>query len=324
MSLPVADRTFSIYENPQRTRTSVLMIVGCHRSGSTILGSLLAEADRTVHVGELNYIWCRGLTENRRCGCGVPLRNCEFWQQVFVHAFGGFDQLDTEDILKTKSLIERTRALPKLFSQCRSPQISDRLSRYKQILAKLYDSIATVSGADVVIDSSKAPHYAYLVGMISEIDLQTIHLIRDSRAVAHSKNRMKPDFSVSNQIGYLGRDHLLKSSIAWNFVNGLLMARPPGQKSIFLRYEDFVADPGLALGKISKLMDGRLENLSSTEDHYEVNHLNHTVSGNPIRFESKIVIAPDMEWKEKMPASRRAVVTALTLPVLLRAGYSIT
>jgi hypothetical protein len=310
-------------EIPKSTPKSVLMIVGTGRSGSTILGSLLGETDRYIHVGELNYIWSRGLVENRQCGCGVGVRECSFWQEVFGDAYGGIDKVDLADVLKTKALIERTRTLPRLLNQNRSKQLSERFERYKHILAALYGSIAKVSRADVIVDSSKAPQYAYLVDMIPEIDLRTIHLIRDSRAVAYSKRRKRIDPSFASQTVYLNQENIISSSVIWNVVHSILFSRPPGSQSISLRYEDFVADPGKALGDISKLMSGRTSCSPHARDHFEVTHQNHTVSGNPVRFKANVKITPDMEWITKMPASNRALVTALTLPVLLRAGYSI-
>jgi hypothetical protein len=49
---------------------------------------------------------------------------------------------------------------------------------------------------------------------------------------------------------------------------------------------------------------------------------NHTVSGNPSRFQTgSIELRLDGEWKEKMKRSDKAIVTILTWPLLLRYGY---
>ena len=48
---------------------------------------------------------------------------------------------------------------------------------------------------------------------------------------------------------------------------------------------------------------------------------NHTVAGNPDRFRADVTIRPDIEWREKLPARDKLLVTALTLPLLHRYGY---
>jgi len=49
----------------------------------------------------------------------------------------------------------------------------------------------------------------------------------------------------------------------------------------------------------------------------------HGLSGNPSRFRSGVVrLRPDQAWATQMPAGARAVVTGLTLPLLLDYGYT--
>jgi hypothetical protein len=50
--------------------------------------------------------------------------------------------------------------------------------------------------------------------------------------------------------------------------------------------------------------------------------VSHTVSGNPNRFETGAVeLRPDREWISKMSPRNKALVTALTLPLLKHYGY---
>ncbi len=50
--------------------------------------------------------------------------------------------------------------------------------------------------------------------------------------------------------------------------------------------------------------------------------IDHTVSGNPVRFEAgPIEIRPDLEWRTALPTGKRRLVTALTWPLLRRYGY---
>jgi hypothetical protein len=60
-------------------RVKVLYIAGSGRSGSTILDNTLGQIDGFFSVGELRYIWERGLIEDRLCGCGERVHQCPFW-----------------------------------------------------------------------------------------------------------------------------------------------------------------------------------------------------------------------------------------------------
>jgi hypothetical protein len=49
---------------------------------------------------------------------------------------------------------------------------------------------------------------------------------------------------------------------------------------------------------------------------------NHTVAGNPLRFRrGDVAIEADLEWRSRLEAGPRRVVTALTWPLLLRYGF---
>ncbi|MGH9058576.1 MAG: hypothetical protein ACRDZY_03535, partial [Acidimicrobiales bacterium] len=69
-------------------RVKVLYIAGWGRSGTTILDSVLAQLHGFCSVGELRWLWDRGLTEGWPCGCGAKVAVCEFWKQAVDLAFG--------------------------------------------------------------------------------------------------------------------------------------------------------------------------------------------------------------------------------------------
>ena len=60
----------------------VIYITGAGRSGSTLLSNILGQLPGAVSVGELYYLWARGLEDNILCGCGTPVRDCHFWTRV--------------------------------------------------------------------------------------------------------------------------------------------------------------------------------------------------------------------------------------------------
>ena len=51
---------------------------------------------------------------------------------------------------------------------------------------RLYQAIAAVSGAEVVVDASKSTAQLFALRHIDGLDLRVVNLVRDSRGVAHS------------------------------------------------------------------------------------------------------------------------------------------
>jgi hypothetical protein len=53
--------------------------------------------------------------------------------------------------------------------------------------------------------------------------------------------------------------------------------------------------------------------------------VSHTVSGNPNRFDTgAVALRQDSEWQNKMNPCDKALVTALTLPLLKHYRYQVT
>src|ERR1019366_1995765 len=63
---------------------------------------------------------------------------------------------------------------------------------------RLYRAIRQVAGKSVVVDSSREASQALVLARIPDIDLKVLHLVRDSRAVAFSYLRRKPQFRDDN------------------------------------------------------------------------------------------------------------------------------
>ncbi|QRN81678.1 MAG: sulfotransferase, partial [Nocardiopsis sp. BM-2018] len=126
------------------------------RSGSTLIERLLGELPGFCSVGEIVHLWQRGLVENERCGCGLAFADCGFWAEVGKRAFGGWERLDVQRVLRLKHGVDRTRYLPGLLngSSGEGP-LSARTARYTDLYHRLYSAVAQVSGARVIVDASK-------------------------------------------------------------------------------------------------------------------------------------------------------------------------
>lgn len=302
-------------------KVKVLYIAGAGRSGSTLLGRLLGQPGEAVHVGEMVYLWRRGFLEQHICGCGAPFYECPFWTEVFGRGFGGFGGVDYQAMLETKRQLERTRTLPRLLSPWKTPAQRRLLGEYRHVLQTLYRAIVETSGARVVIDGSKSEAYGYLLDTVPGLDVRGLHLVRDSRAVAYSHGRRKPDPALGIAAGALTTTPPSQAALRWDATNLLLSWKMPGNSRALLRYEDFVADPETTLRRLWAQMDEPAPPLDFLQTMPMRLRTNHTVAGNPDRFQAEVTIRPDSEWHQKMTPRDRRLVTALTFPGLLRYGY---
>ena len=308
-------------------KINVVFISGTGRSGSTVLDLVLTALNRRFFsVGEsVALLHHSHMRLDDLCNCGQQVASCDFWSQVIDETFGGLqryrEMLDTThrwttDILSVPaqlSLAARTLA-PSLFP--RNPKLTDLLYRY-------FVAMKRHSGCDIIVDSSKFPEYGYALVNTPNIHVSVLHMVRDPRAVAYSWQRVKRRVEVTRQPTFFNRRKPAKVALKWNEQNGnsSVLGRV-ADRYLRMRYEDMVADPQQALERILRWLDCpapvNLDEVVIDPGRH------HSMSGNPMRFGKKgITIKADMEWKQKLPAKDKAVVTGLTWPLLLAYGYDL-
>jgi Sulfotransferase family len=304
-------------------RVKVLYVVGLGRSGSTILSNSLGQIGGYFSAGELNFIWRHNVIENRLCGCGRPFRECPVWTKVMEEAFGGMDGIDPREMMRLQNLGTRTRHIPLMLTARGDRVLKERLEKLLISYRRLYGAIGSVTGSRVIVDSSKEPAHGYAMSLVPDLDFYVLHLIRDPRAAAYSWLKKKPQPDTDT------REHMVqfsptKSSALWDTWNAsaeALWRRTP-EKYLRLRYEDFVTDPRRSFERILRLLGEESAEPPLASDREVRLGVSHTVSGNPNRFETGAVeLRPDHEWISNMSSRNRALVTALTLPLLPHYGY---
>jgi hypothetical protein len=311
----------------------VLYIAGWGRSGSTLLDRLLGQVPGMVSVGELRQIWFKGIRGGGLCGCLLPFPDCPFWTKVGEEAFGGWDELDLSAVLRLRRHLDRAVRVPKLLAGGRGPEVAD----YVSLLQRLVQAVLDVSGAKVMVDSSKTPAHALLLGRIPGADVRMVHLVRDSRGVAYSWRRGKEErWARRNKTGKVrgpeegseGRDGMgvLAASARWVGYNALTPVLGSFRSSrMRLRYEDLVAEPRLHLRRMLEFagVPIRADDLSFLHDGRVRLGADHTVHGsNRMRFSvGEIPLRLDDQWRSRMAARDRHLTTVLTWPLLLRFGY---
>jgi hypothetical protein len=302
----------------------VLYVAGAGRSGSTVLANLLGEVPGFVSVGEVRFLWERGLVEGRLCGCGVPVPECPFWTRVLAEAFGE-GGVDPREMMRLEKLGTRARHVPAMLRARSGAAARAHLARmgpYGERLARLYRAIRSVSDARVVVDSSKLPGYGFVLGLLPAIDLRVVHLVRDPRATAFSWLRLKeqPDRGAP---GVMRRKGPSTAAALWTAGNGAADALWSGRRAALrLRYEDFTASPGPAVDRVLELAGEPGAPSPLVGERTVELGVHHTVAGNPDRLRTgRVELRADREWRGRMRGRDRALVTALTWPLLLRYGY---
>ena len=309
-----------------KDRVLVLFIAGTGRSGSTLLSNILGQVDGLWSVGELRHFWQRGIIENWRCGCGLSFDQCSIWSQIIDEAFdtGG---IDAHAVVRAERRLMRVRHIPLVLLSRHRPELIDRrMGDYRSMLDRLYRSVRSVTGAQVIVDSSKTPTYGYVLKTIPSIDLRVVHLVRDPRAAAYSLSRRRPrnDAGDERSMDVMGP---AKSSALWGTWNGLaemlLSDETGGYRRI--RYEDLVRD---VRGSIISALDlvGRADaDLPFLRLDSVQLRPTHSVSGNPVRMRhGQIDVRPDVEWASRMTEGDRAIATAVASPVMWRYGYPLS
>lgn len=306
----------------------IIYLGGLGRSGSTLIERTLGELPGVCAIGEAVHMWQRGIVEKERCGCGEPFPACPFWRKVGDAGFGGWDRVDTGRVTRLRSAVDRNRHIPLLAAPALRPGVRGALDEYLSYYQRLYTAAGEVSDCHTIVDSSKHASLAFCLRRSPGLDVRVVHVVRDSRAVAHSWTTQvaRPDAAAES---YMTTYAPVMSAVHWNTQNLALhtLARI-GMPSLLVRYEDFVNSPGETLRGIAAFAGlptevsamrflggdrgGRWADLRPA----------HTASGNRMRFATgRIPIRRDERWRTAMPAAQRRTVTALTFPLLASYGY---
>ena len=306
-------------------KVKVLYIAGSGRSGSTILGRILGQINGFFFAGELCKIWKYGLLENRMCGCGELFRDCGFWREVFLEAYGGMEKVNGHEMYELRRKSASMRHIPLFMLPGWDLRKSKRISRFSGYLEKLYAAIRKQAGSRIIIDCSKSFSYGYLLESMDLIDLYVVHIIRDPRGVAHEKQKRKMYQPGEGKPVYSGRYGLLESSVTWDVQNiaAEVFWKRFREKYLKIHYEDFVVKPRETVERILRLVKENDSNLPFVDERkVQLRSLDHSAAGNPVRFNTGMVeIKPDLEWVREMSLKNKTIVASFTWPLLIKYDY---
>ncbi len=303
------------------TRIKVLYIAGAGRSGSTVLCNLLGQVDGFFSCGELYNLY-RTPPDQRYCGCGKLLSQCEVWDAILRRTLGNDYGRQTARVLQLRNEIARSRYALLWAAPFLRAWAVEKAREYLTLTGQLYRHIADVTQSRVIVDSSKVSSYGQLLAQIPGIDLRLVFLVRDARAVAYSWQRKKLKPSPEGQT-HIRTASPARGALSWighNVATEMLIgsARVPRLR---IQYEEFAASPRRVVERIAQFA-GESAPLPALDGNVVEMQVHHTVGGNPDRFRTgPVALKPDDEWQFKMMPIDRAITTLLTWPLLLRYGY---
>jgi hypothetical protein len=251
------------------TRPKVIYVMGGHHIGSTVLGVTLGNCRGCFFAGEVNSWFTKH---------GVPAYRHEaglrFWEEVSANVKNGAELFghDTELYLDRSSALRlsRLRKWPTRRRELRP--------RYRSATKELYLAIAKAAGAENVIDTSHYPLRARELQSLDGIELYLVFLVRDPQGVVASHDPR----SVANG----AKSALITNLHLWaiHVLSLLVFLRQPPQRRLFLRHEQFLADPEKVIRQILDGVgaDAALPDLTSL-------HTGWPLQGNPLLNEERVI-----------------------------------
>ncbi|WP_221065021.1 sulfotransferase [Methylomagnum ishizawai] len=267
----------------------IVYIAGPLRGGSTVLERVLNSAPTVVALGEFDHLW-RIPAQEIKCSCcaGVGLYRCEYWSEILKHARIGEKELRYLWTLEHK--LVRSHFLLKMGFSLENIDQHHEVKDFLAMQFSMFDSIATLTGAKVLVDSSKSGPRAWLLATRKPVTI--LHLHRSAVDVMSSWSHSKIDPIWST---VMFRRGVMRVATDWAKVEQLIRLLGKQRPVLRLDYRDFVASPRAA---IQRTFIGSLNEIVDTIQWHDGRTIlpgdsYHSINGNSDRFaKGRIVVEP--------------------------------
>lgn len=247
----------------------LIYICSLGHSGSTLLDVMLSQHSKFFGLGEMMFFdeW---MEDDLLCSCGQTLEDCEFWPQAKPAGFSGLGAIS-------------------------SPE-------YGKHSYDLIEGVRRVSGASVLVDSSKSVHRLKVLLADPRFDVRVIHLVRNGLAVVNSLQKSHQRPGTGNTLKTKATSPL-KAIVRWVRRNQAIDALQ-GEVDHFLRvrYEDLCSQTESVMQQISDFANVEFE-----QDmlHPQASNI-HNIGGSRWRFSDRpIEIKLDQKWKAELSPGTR-------------------
>ena len=323
----------------------LVYVCGSGHSGSTLLDLLLGGHSKIAALGEAHriYLGAHHTSRLHRCVCGAELSACPFWQNVArelermlgvqdpdvlqsmpttdpgylrLQSDGDYltPTLETQrpprtmgDRLALAAMMSGSRALWRLTTKTVASARRDHTSACNSLM--VFEAVRRATGKPVVVDSTKNPGRMRALYLESDLPMRLVYLIRDGRAVCHSRVRRE---GISMQ-------RAAKAWVAEHRRQRVAQLTIPRDRILRVHYERLCRDPGEELERICRFIGTSFEPamMEFRDDR------RHGVGGNAMRFRNdERTIRLDERWRTEMSAEDLVVFNAIAGRTNARLGYS--
>lgn len=226
-------------------KKKIIYIVGCGRSGSTLLGFALGNAVGALDLGEVIEF---ARFQGKPNGFGAETENYKYWQNILLGIEAELGPLDFESIRRMQMEVDSHASfLPVLLSGDHYPRKS--YVPYQKYVKTLYEAILKDERHDVFVVGSKYPsRLLHLRRIFSDRGIHVIHLIRNPVDLVQA-------FQNKEQ----GKTKSFWQTMLYYFVINIfsILASQGLGKGRYLRvhYEDLIAAPENELTRIGSAFD---------------------------------------------------------------------
>ena len=256
-----------------------ISIIGYDRSGTTFLGSYYTHFSKKVfYAGEIDK--ALKILESGQvefCSCGKPFPDCPIWGKIDIEIREG------------------------------------KLNNLKDILYR----IKSLTGADIILDTSKQLSFLEEYSKIFAENFYTIHVKRNPKAVILSrmnnrKRRVKQNSHPKPHIAKRYNLMMIYDSFEWIYRNYLIEKMKVQNRNLDLTYDFFEEELPDKIYQFNR--DLNIEKGRSDID-------NHILWGDKRRLNFNKKISVNDSWKEDLSLVQKAVVDIITIPLRAVKGY---
>ena len=317
-------------------------ILAASHSGSTLLAMLLGAQAGACSVGELKAT-SLGDPDSYRCSCQEKICDCPFWHRIAAamaaRGYGNFDITRAgTSIFEVESsyarrllaplyrggILESARDLALSLSPAWHARLAASNARNRALIAALLE----VTGAQVVVDSSKVALRLKYLMRIPGLDVQVIHMIRDGRAVSLTYTD-EWSFADSSDPQFRGggsglrrppaRHTMAEAAREWKRSNEAaetMISTLPKNHWIQVRYEDLCADPPATLKRLADFLG-----LDPNRARLDFRAVPQHIIGNGMRMDSTSEIQIDDRWKDYLSNEDLQTIEDVAGDLNRRYGY---
>ncbi len=265
-------------------------------SGATLLSFLLGAHPQIATVGEMNGLIAREDPEVYLCSCEQKIKECDFWNSIAsAMRDRGFEfcvaHFDMQFGLGGPQAIQQRRRLKALVARNEA----------------FIESVLTVTGKQVFVDTSKDNLRLNALRRYSGFDIRAIHLIRDARGVVASRLQRRRGVDAHEAARQWAKLHQRIQ---------ITLRTWPEAKRIQIRYEDLCQD-----------VEGTLERLyrfCGVDPHFSVADFReapHHIVGNPMRLSNLSQISLDERWRSFLTHEQLQEIQRVAGPLIDHYGY---